>query len=149
MKTLELQQTCPDCGVSIGQHHKPGCDVERCPFCGVQMLQDECCYKYFGIDVATMEEKHPQIYANGLPEELAEKWEEHLRPHLLLWDGAWPGVRECREYDFWCKWTARGWQRCSADDPSATEDLNGLAIHASWDREQKRFVLPTDNKTGQ
>jgi hypothetical protein len=105
------------------------------------MLQDHCCYEFFGIDVATMEEKHPHIYANGLPDELAEKWEEYLRPYLIPWDGVWPGVRECREYNLWSKWADHGWQTCSADDPDASEDLNELAMRSHWDREKKRYVI--------
>lgn len=27
---------CPDCKVNAGELHHPGCDVERCPHCGVQ-----------------------------------------------------------------------------------------------------------------
>lgn len=141
MKPLQIDEKCSCCGVSIGQTHQPGCSVERCPFCGRQMLQDNCCYEFFGIDVATMEEKHPNIYANGLPDELAEKWEDHLRPHLLPWDGVWPGVRECREYNLWSKWTDHGWQTCSADDPDASEDLNTLAMRSHWDKDKKRYVI--------
>ena len=25
---------CPDCGAPIGERHRDGCDVERCPHCG-------------------------------------------------------------------------------------------------------------------
>jgi hypothetical protein len=25
---------CPDCGAPIGQRHRDGCDIERCPHCG-------------------------------------------------------------------------------------------------------------------
>ena len=142
MKPLKIRITCPDCGVLIGEHHKRGCDIERCPLFGCQMLQDECIYGFFNIDVATMPQKHPQIFTHDLPDELCEAYEEFLRPHLLVWDGVWPGVRECREYGFWCRWTDDGWQPCGPNDPRAQEDLNELALRTVWDRKRKRFVLP-------
>jgi hypothetical protein len=110
------------------------------------MLQDDCCYTYFGIDVATMERENPEIYSHGLPEEMQKRYEMYLRPHLLCWDGVWPGVRECREYNFWCKWTDDGWLKCNADDPEATEDLNELVLRTYWDKEKKRLVLPVDER---
>lgn len=33
---------CGDCGVGKGEFHVPGCDVERCPSCGTQMIACEC-----------------------------------------------------------------------------------------------------------
>lgn len=143
MKELEIRDTCPDCGTGIGNTHVPGCDVERCPFCGVQMLQDRCGYRHFGIDPETMQDTHPFIYEHGLPDEMQEAWEEHLRPHLLPWNGVWPGVLECREYGLWSKLTDHGWQRCHEDDPEASEDLTTLAFLATWDSSQKRYVILT------
>lgn len=105
------------------------------------MISCNCAYEYFGIDVETMEEEHPDIYHNGLPDEMGEKYEEYIRPHLLSWDGTWPGVRECREYGFWSKLTDEGWQKCSVDDPEASEDLNTLVMRCVWNKEQKRYVL--------
>jgi len=146
MKPLELQDHCHDCGATFGEVHEGGCDVDICPFCGVQMLQDECKYLYFGIEPDTMEQRFPWIYANGLTDEMADLYEQHLEPHLLKWDGVFPGIRECREYGFWCKWE-NGWRPCAESDPAATEDLNTLAERTVWDEVQKRRVLKEEVKS--
>jgi hypothetical protein len=39
--------TCHDCGVREGQLHEPGCDMERCPFCGRQLITCGCAYEHF------------------------------------------------------------------------------------------------------
>ncbi len=35
-------QPCHDCGVSKGELHVFGCDAERCPSCGGQVIYCEC-----------------------------------------------------------------------------------------------------------
>lgn len=150
MKPLTIREKCHDCGVGIGQNHEPGCDTEVCPECGGQMISCNCSYKYLDIDVATMEEEHPDIYHNGLPDDMAEKYEQYIQPHLIPWDGVWPGVKECREYGLWNKWVdEKGWVECNADDPDATEDLNKLAMLSQWNKEKKHYEVTIYNRKSQ
>lgn len=35
-------ETCSDCGSKIGEFHHLGCDWERCPRCGMQLISCDC-----------------------------------------------------------------------------------------------------------
>jgi hypothetical protein len=77
---LAEKQRCHDCGAQEGEFHKPGCDMERCPFCGGQLISCECAYKKLGIDVSP----GTWAYKHGLTEEQGKKWDKMLRRKGLI-----------------------------------------------------------------
>jgi hypothetical protein len=109
----DKQDRCPDCGIEIGQPHRPGCDMEQCPYCGGQLLS--CCCFGNGLDFVPQDDAMP-------------------------WNGLWRGEAECREFGWFAKRGPKGWQPCAPDEPGAMPDFNRLSKDARWDRAQKRFV---------
>lgn len=136
---------CGYCGVEPGQHHTPGCDIERCPRCGRQAISCNCIYEVCGMNPHTLEEDYPGIYGNGPTPEMYEKWDAEWGGKRQPWSGEYPGAKECREFGWYARLLpGRGWVSCGKDEPGASEDLNRLMIEAVWDRERQRFVLQPD-----
>jgi len=146
--------------------HKRGCDVERCPRCGLQAIGCGCIYAINNMDRRTLETEHPDIYNDGPSAEMLERWNREWGARRLKWTGAWPGVLECQEFDLWCrdldretgepitreemrlrimagtqKGTVRFHVPCRREDAGAHEDLNRLYRVTEWDPEQQRRVL--------
>lgn len=65
---------CHDCGVREGQYHRPGCDMERCPFCGGQLISCDCAFEKLDIDVSQ----------DGLTDEQIKQWEKMLQDKGLI-----------------------------------------------------------------
>jgi len=72
-------QKCHDCGVEEGQVHQYGCDMERCPFCGRQLISCSCMYEKLGLvdkKKCTSETSYlpPKVYSEGLSDEQEKQW---------------------------------------------------------------------------
>lgn len=117
------KKNCHDCKAKPGKLHEWGCDTERCPWCGGQLLS---CGPFYG--------------CRSSKEAPSDK-------ERLPWTGIWPGVEECVEFGWYSKFIGKPglggtWQKTTKDDPEGGPDLNRLATDAKWDPKRKRFVLP-------
>jgi hypothetical protein len=114
-------RSCNDCGVPVGEPHRPRCDVARCLYTGRQRISCDATAVLFG-----RPERQP-----------------HANCGRQVWTGAWPGVAECAELGWHSFFTPdKGWTRCAADHPDAGTDLNRLYAGAYWDRTACRWRRP-------
>ncbi len=158
MSEPRWDRICHDCGAKPNEFHERGCDVERCPFCGGQLISCGCCYKHFYPDTYHQyrfragDQETPfnglpeDVYENGLRDEQAVQWEALLEDAgRLPWAGMWPGEAECREFGWYVRWEeGKGWVQCEEDHPDAGPDLNKLARIGVWDAKARRFNKPPE-----
>ena len=88
-------EECHDCCCKEGQLHERGCDMERCPFCGGQLISCDCCYEKLQYNLDRNAEfcgLPEEVYKNGLPEDEAEKWEDMLEDEGRIPYIRWPIV---------------------------------------------------------
>ena len=76
-KDLVEKSSCHDCGAKEGELHDYGCDMERCPFCGRQLIGCSCSYHALGYQYNSTKEYcglPKEIYENGLSKEQEKEW---------------------------------------------------------------------------
>lgn len=131
------------CGAKPGAFHLDGCCVAMCARCGRQCVACDCVYELNGIDVETLEQTHPSIYAKGATAQLYVALDAEIERlgGPLPWTGEFPGSADAREQGFWCRWKeGEGWVQCEPEHPEATEDLNRLVTACVWDARQRKWV---------
>jgi hypothetical protein len=124
VREVRALEECHDCGARPGQYHQLGCDVERCPRCGGQLLMCLMC---------TCPESEPD-----------EPWPPPLDDRMA-WTGEWPGKKECREFGWYAKRNPAGpgWVPCGPQEKGASPDVCRLPTESEWDRREKRYVRTT------
>lgn len=136
-------RNCGDCGIYPGGLHSPGCDMERCPLCGGQIISCNCIYELAGMPMDRLAIDQPHIYNSGPTPLMEATFEAAIAANggPLPWNGEYGGSAECREFGFYSYWGQGTWVRCEATHPNARPDLNRLHTDAKWDRPSRKWVL--------
>ena len=95
--------TCHDCGVLPGEEHQLGCDVERCPKCGLQLIGCNC--------FTTTDDDW--------------NFDELYTYKRLKWTGIMyeREMKYCEENDLFVIWD-NGWVKSTADNVQSLHDIN-------------------------
>ena len=111
---VEYSDTCPKCGVGVGEPHLIHCTAARCLATGYQRF---LCREHGGTS--------PEC-------------------GYQTWDGYWPGDREAAGFGWWCVRNpdGPGYISVPPGTPGASPDLNRLygSGEARWDRTAQRWV---------
>jgi hypothetical protein len=102
--------SCPDCGVSIGDIHQEGCDISRCKIHGNQLLK--CLFLHESNDCRPTKFSG---YFPGTEEAIERGWFSYLDK-------------------------TKTWIKCEASHPEASPDINKVLIELEWNSEQEKFV---------
>jgi len=107
-----MRKRCPEpsCRAKIGERHSQTCDLERCPYCGLQALHCE--------------------HAGTVPEDDRIPWsgkfpDEEACEQFGLYAVMVPG---------------QGWRPCEPGTEGCVHDLNTLYTKYQWNRKKKKWV---------
>ena len=112
---------CHDCNAKVGEEHMLGCDTERCPECGTQLIGCDC-FTTWDEDSGDALWDEEKLNKTG-----REKWSGIMFERELKF---------CENNDLWVKWN-NGWSKTDRNDPEATHDINGAVIKIHIDGEEE------------
>lgn len=90
------------CGAREGELHEFDCDMERCPFCGLQLITCRCPFELLGLleDVAPGWEAEMEVMEGGLDEDQMAQWVHILEQKRRVPFICYPVIcARCGEFD--------------------------------------------------